>query len=151
MPIMYLIELRPGTEQLFRCSEALVAAIRSGEVASQSRIFHRATAKRIPVTLHPLYKRHAEGLAGMERSEEHRMVSGREARLRPDFAPLYPYLQAGEWESAAELTDRVVANTLGRPDGMFITGERALDAEHFEFRGKDERQAPRLVLRREDP
>jgi hypothetical protein len=148
---MYLIELRPGTEQLFRSSEDLVAAIRSGEVASQARIFHRATTKWIPVALHPLYKRHAEGPADRDRSEEQRMVSGREARLRPDFAHLYPYLQAGEWESAAELTDRIVASTLGRPDGMFITGERALDAEHFEFRGRDERQAPRLVLRREDP
>ena len=79
------------------------------------------------------------------------MVSRREARLRPEFARLYPYLQAGEWESAAVLTDRVVASTLGRPDGMFITGARALDAEHFEFRGSDDRQAPRLVLRRDDP
>jgi hypothetical protein len=34
---------------------------------------------------------------------------------------------------------------------MFTTGERTLDAEYFEFRGRDERQAPRLVLRREDP
>lgn len=56
---MYLIELRPGTEQLFRSPEALVAAIRSGEVAAQARIFHRATAKWISITLHPLYKRHA--------------------------------------------------------------------------------------------
>ena len=78
-------------------------------------------------------------------------VSWREARLRPQFAQLYPYLRAGEWESAAVLTDRVVANTLGRPDGRFVTGERALDPQHFEFRGSDEREAPRLVLRREDP
>lgn len=75
----------------------------------------------------------------------------REARLRPEFAPRYPYLQAGEWESAAVLADRVVANLLGRPDGMFILGHRALDPEHFEFRGSDEREAPRLVLRRDDP
>jgi hypothetical protein len=158
---MYLIELTPGTEQLFRSSEALVAAIRSGEVASPMRIFHRTTAKWISVTLHPLYKRHAqsppetaeaaEGLAGMDRSEDQPMVSRREARLRPEFARLYPFLQAGEWESAAVLTDRVVAGTLGRPDGMFITGERALDPQHFEFRGSDERQAPHLVLRRDDP
>jgi hypothetical protein len=158
---MYLIELAPGTEQLFRSSEALVAAIRSGEVASQMRIFHRATAKWISVTLHPLYQRHAqspsetadaaEGLVGRDRSEDQPMVSRRDARLRPEFARLYPFLQAGEWESAAVLTDRVVASTLGRPDGMFITGERALDPEHFEFRGSDERQAPHLVLRRDDP
>jgi hypothetical protein len=57
---MYLIELTPGTKQRFRSSEALVAAIRSGQVAPQARIFHRATAKWISVTLHPLYKRHAQ-------------------------------------------------------------------------------------------
>jgi hypothetical protein len=158
---MYLIELTPGSEQLFRSSEALVAAIRSGEVASQMRIFHRATAKWISVTLHPLYKHHApspsetaeaaEGPAGLDRSEDLPMASRREARLRPEFARLYPFLQPGAWESAAVLTDRVVARTLGRPDGMFITGERALDPKHFEFRGSDERQAPHLVLRRDDP
>jgi hypothetical protein len=158
---MYLIELTPGTEQLFGSSEALVAAIRSGEVASQMRIFHRATAKWISVTLHPLYQRHAhspsetaeaaERLPAMDRPEDPPMVSRRQARLRPEFARLYPFLQAGEWESAAVLTDRVVAGTLGRPDGTFITGERALDPEHFEFRGSDERQAPHLVLRRDDP
>ncbi len=158
---MYLIELTAGTEQLFRSSEALVAAIRSGEVASSMRIFHRASAKWIPVTLHPLYRRHTqppsdttlapEGCAGMNRSESQPAVSRREARLRPEFSRLYPFLQAGEWESAAVLTDRIVAGTLGRPDGLFITGERALDPDHFEFRGSDERQAPRLELRRDDP
>lgn len=86
---------------------------------------------------------HAPGTNGM--------VPRREARLRPEFARRYPYLQAGEWESAAVLADRVVASTLGRPDGMFIMGHRALDPEHFEFRGSDERQAPRLLLRRDDP
>jgi hypothetical protein len=142
---MYLIELTSGTEQL----------------ASSMRIFHRASARWISVSLHPLYRRHAqsspeaalatERFADMERSEDQPMVSRREARLRPEFSGLYPFLQAGEWESAAVITDRIVAGTLGRPDGLFITGERALDPEHFEFRGSDERQAPRLVLRRDDP
>ena len=79
------------------------------------------------------------------------MPSKQEARLRPEFAHLYPYLRAGEWESAAVLADRVVASILGRPDGRFITGERALDAAYFEFRGGDNREVPGLALRREDP
>jgi len=74
----------------------------------------------------------------------------REARLRPEFAALYPYLMAGQWESAAVLTDRVVANILGRPDGRFITGERALDPSHFEFRGNPHRPAPTVPQRRGD-
>jgi hypothetical protein len=72
----------------------------------------------------------------------------REARLRPEYAALYPYLAAGQWEPAAVLTDRVVANILGRSDGRFITGERALDPSHFEFRGSPERSAPGVSQRR---
>ena len=73
----------------------------------------------------------------------------REARLRPEFADLYPYLTPNAWESAAVLSDRVVANLLGRPDGHFITGERALDPVHFEFRGTPGR--PKFLRsRRED-
>ena len=79
------------------------------------------------------------------------MRERREARLRPEFGHLYPYLVAGEWESAAVLADRTIAGILGRPDGRFITGERALDPDHFEFRGSDGRQAPDLTLRRDDP
>jgi hypothetical protein len=78
------------------------------------------------------------------------MRRGREARLRPEFAALYPYLTPGEWESAAVLADRVVAHVLGRPDAPFIRGDRALDPAHFEFRGTQAR--PRFLRsRREDP
>ena len=77
------------------------------------------------------------------------MRSAREARLRPEFAKLYPYLTPGVWEPAAVLVDRVVANILGRPQGRFISGERALDPEHFEFRGSPPR-APGTLLRRDD-
>jgi hypothetical protein len=67
----------------------------------------------------------------------------REARLRPEFAARYPYLTPGVWEAAGVLADRVVASILGRPDGRFISRERALDPEHFEFRGTDARRSAR--------
>ena len=73
----------------------------------------------------------------------------REARLRPEFAGRYPYLTPGVWEAAAVLADRVVASILGRPDGRFISRERALDAEHFDFRGSDP-LPPAAARRRED-
>lgn len=75
-------------------------------------------------------------------------LSDRDARLRPEFARFYPYLTPGVWEPAAVLADRVIAGILGRPDGRFITGERALDPEHFEFRGS--RPRPQGRSRREE-
>ena len=53
---MYLVELRPGKEELYRTTEDLAAAIRSGDVDAHSLIYHRATSKWISVTLHPQYK-----------------------------------------------------------------------------------------------
>ena len=74
----------------------------------------------------------------------------REARLRPEFAAQYPYLTAGVWEPAAVLADRVVANILGRPNVRFISKERALDPEHFEFRGRQQHSIDRRPARLED-
>ncbi|MGH7526080.1 MAG: hypothetical protein ACREMX_05205 [Gemmatimonadales bacterium] len=53
---MYLVELRPGKEELYRTGDDLAAAIRSGDVDAHSRIYHRATSKWISITLHPQYK-----------------------------------------------------------------------------------------------
>jgi hypothetical protein len=61
-------------------------------------------------------------------------VGRREARLRPEYAGRYPGIQAGAWEPAAVLCDRVLAGRLlrGSPRGW---SERVLPPEHFEFRG----------------
>ena len=53
---MYLVELRPGKEELYRSSDELALAIRNGDVDVRSRVYHRATAKWISITLHPQYK-----------------------------------------------------------------------------------------------
>ena len=53
---MYLVELRPGKEELYRTGDELAAAIRSGDVDIQSRIYHRATSKWISITMQPQYK-----------------------------------------------------------------------------------------------
>jgi hypothetical protein len=53
---MYLVELKPGKEELYRTGDELAIAIREGEVDARSRIYHRATAKWISITLHPQYK-----------------------------------------------------------------------------------------------
>jgi hypothetical protein len=53
---MYLVELKPGKEELYRTGDELALAIRDGEVDARSRIYHRASAKWISITLHPQYK-----------------------------------------------------------------------------------------------
>jgi hypothetical protein len=53
---MFLVELRPGKEELYRSSDELALAIRNGDVDARSRVYHRATAKWISITLHPQYK-----------------------------------------------------------------------------------------------
>jgi hypothetical protein len=62
---------------------------------------------------------------------------GREARLKPEFAHLYPPLVAGQWESAARMADRMVAWLLRQPNRGYVAPERVLRSEHFEFRGGD--------------
>lgn len=59
----------------------------------------------------------------------------REARLKPEYAHLYPGLEPGAWESAAVLADRVLACRLLMPSGGFVLSDRALNEGHFEFRG----------------
>ena len=74
----------------------------------------------------------------------------REARLRPEFAGLYPYLTPGVWEQAAVLAYRVMASILGGPNARFISKERALDPAHFDFRGSHQRPIGRRRVRLED-
>jgi hypothetical protein len=72
-----------------------------------------------------------------ERSEpQERRI--REARLRPEFAHLYPPLEPGRWEPAALMADRVVAWLLRQPDRGYMAPDRVLRSEHFEFRGGSE-------------
>ena len=66
----------------------------------------------------------------------------REARLKPEHAHLYPGIEPNRWEYARVLSDKVLACRLLLPSGGFVLNERALHAEHFEFRGG---AGPRLV------
>jgi hypothetical protein len=63
-------------------------------------------------------------------------VQPREARLKPEHAPLYPGVPPSQWKPARELLDMVNASRLlgGRSSGEFLR-RRALDDRHFEFRG----------------
>ena len=57
----------------------------------------------------------------------------REARLRPEFASLYPGLEAGVWLPATTIGQKLLLwhlATAAPPQG-----ERLMAEEHFEFRG----------------
>jgi hypothetical protein len=68
----------------------------------------------------------------------------REARLRPEFAHLYPGLTPGRWEPAARIAEAALANVLLQRMGEAPLQDRALDEAHFEFRGgADPERSPR--------
>jgi hypothetical protein len=71
---MYLVEIEAGREQLYQTVEAFAAAIRSGVIGPDSRIFHRASSSWISITLHPEYRkamaaRRAEPLPPLSRNQ----------------------------------------------------------------------------------
>ena len=73
----------------------------------------------------------------------------REARLRTEFAGLYPFLTPDVWEPAHVLAMRLLASALAR--GIATPRGRLLDDRHFDFRQDSPR--PRLSIhrtRRED-
>ena len=76
----------------------------------------------------------------------------REARLRTEFASLYPGVEPGAWQNATALAEQVLSEHLLRPSPGYMLSERVLAEEHFEFRGGDHRNRPRIArTRRTDP
>lgn len=77
--------------------------------------------------------------------------SVREARLRSEYAYLYPNLVAGEWLAATDVGAKMLLWQLrsGRPPRL---GERLLSDKHFEFQGGRDRGEPTpLRTRASDP
>ena len=69
------------------------------------------------------------------------MSSAREARLKPEYAHLYPGLEPGVWYRAAWLSARQLAR---QPcDGAAESIARMVDEHHFDFRGGRPRQPRR--------
>jgi hypothetical protein len=65
---------------------------------------------------------------------------GREGRLKPEHAALYPGLQAGVWLPVETLIKHVTDIIYqDRAKSGVITGSRLLREEHFEYRGTSAR------------
>jgi hypothetical protein len=60
--------------------------------------------------------------------------TAREARLKPEYAERYPQLEAGVWETAAEIGAKVLLWQV-QQQGTAALASRILDGHHFEFRG----------------
>ena len=60
----------------------------------------------------------------------------REARLKPEYAELYPTLTPGQWEPAARVAEAVLARLLLLDISEAPVQDRVLQEEHFEFRGE---------------
>jgi hypothetical protein len=54
---MYRIELRPGQEASYQSFDEFAAAVQSGTVSADARVWHGASSKWLPITVHPHYKR----------------------------------------------------------------------------------------------
>jgi hypothetical protein len=57
----------------------------------------------------------------------------REARLRPQYASLYPALEPGTWQPASAIGRQLLLWHLTAP--LLPDSERLMSEEHFEFRG----------------
>jgi hypothetical protein len=64
----------------------------------------------------------------------------REARLRLEYAQLYPMLEAGRWELATAVAQKVAATRLLQLADNFVLHDRVLPDAHFEFRGGSARR-----------
>ena len=74
----------------------------------------------------------------------------REARLRPEFAALYPGLTPGRWEPASRIAEAVLANVLLHEIGEAPLPDRTLNEAHFEFRGGAEAERAARGIRVSD-
>jgi hypothetical protein len=62
----------------------------------------------------------------------------REARLRPQYASLYPALEPGKWQPASAIGRQLLLWHLTAPS--VPDSERLMSEEHFEFRGGTRRE-----------
>jgi hypothetical protein len=56
---MFVVEPGTGKSRGYANAHELGAAIRRGELGPQARIYHRATDRWLPITVHPEYRRAA--------------------------------------------------------------------------------------------
>jgi hypothetical protein len=104
---MFLVEAGSGMNKGYATASELGAAIRRGELGPQARIYHRATDRWLPLTVHPEYRK-----AAAEREER----SGRELRGRQ-----WTFMKTGRGTDAAP--DQAPGDSASGP--LLIPGDPA--------------------------
>jgi hypothetical protein len=66
----------------------------------------------------------------------------REARLRPEYAPVYPTLTPDLWQDAARVSELIAASRQQLVSPGNVIQDRVLPDAHFEFRGGLPRATP---------
>ena len=69
----------------------------------------------------------------------------REARLKPEYATLYPGIQPGVWMLASAIGQQLLLWHLTAPSTP--QGERLMTQEHFDFRGGQKRVGSWINMR----
>lgn len=69
----------------------------------------------------------------------------REARLKPEFADLYPGVQSGVWLPATVMGQQLLLWHLTQ--AAMPRGERLMSEEHFDFRGGQRRVGSWINMR----
>jgi hypothetical protein len=85
---MFVVEQGSGKNKGYATAGELGAAIRRGELGPQAKIYHRATDRWLPITVHPEYRR-----AAAEREE----INALELQHRQ-----WTFLPEAERQAAAE-------------------------------------------------
>lgn len=67
----------------------------------------------------------------------------REARLKPQFAGLYPSLAPNVWRPASQIAGDLLRYVVQHAGAEFRLPVRVLSEEHFDFRGGAASEAPR--------
>jgi hypothetical protein len=80
------------------------------------------------------------------------LLGTREARLRPEWADLYPGIEPDTWNVAASVLPLVLRQRV-LSEGSWEFARRIFDDDHFEFRGGRPRDSgwAGILTRVEDP
>jgi hypothetical protein len=73
-------------------------------------------------------------------------IPTREARLRPEFADLYPGVDPDVWYTAATLAEHLLARFIRHDLSDRTLPPRVMDSKHFEFRGSTGTPGGRITL-----